>query len=69
MVSGSQETGSSEIPESQIAAILEYRYGSGMVHLPRKNLSQLIALAKQRGFIDAEDYLTRKGRALLARYH
>ena len=69
MASSSQDLSSSEIPESQIAAILEYRYGSGMVHLPRKNLSQLIALAKQRGFIDAEDYLTRKGRALLARYH
>ena len=69
MLSGSQDIGSSEISESQIAAILEYRYGSGMVHLPRKQLSKLIALAKQHGFIDAEEYLTRKGRALLARYH
>lgn len=69
MVSGTHDKISSEIPESQIAAILEHRYGEGMVRLPRRQLSKLIAIAKQLGFIDAEDYLTRKGRALLARYH
>jgi hypothetical protein len=69
VVSTSLEKNSSEISESQIAAILEHRYGEGMVCLPRKRLGELIELAKQLGFIDAEDYLTRKGRTLLARYH
>ena len=58
-----------ELSESQIAAILEHRYGDGMAYLPRKHLEKLTVLAKQRGFIDAQGYLTRKGSALLARYH
>ena len=55
--------------EPQIAALLEYRYGDGMVYLPSNGPKALYSLATQRGFIDAEGYLTRKGRALLARYH
>ena len=58
-----------EVSESQIAAILEHRYGDGMSYFSRKNLDKLMVLAKQRGFIDAEGYLTRKGSVLLARYH
>jgi hypothetical protein len=69
VVIASKEKNSSEISESQIAAILEHRYGDGMARFPRKQLDQLIALAKKHGFIDAGDYLTRKGRALIARYH
>ena len=55
-------------PESQIAMILEYRYGDGMVYLPRHKPNSLYSEAKLRGYIDAEGYLTRKGRALIARF-
>ncbi len=58
-----------EIQESQIAEILEYRYGDGLVYSHRHQPKTLYILAKQNGFIDAEGYLTRKGRALLARNH
>ncbi len=55
-------------PESQIAMILAYRYGDGMVYLPRHKPKSLYSEAKLRGYIDAEGYVTRKGRALIARY-
>ena len=55
-------------PESQIATILEYRYGDGLVYLPRHKPSSLYTEAKSKGFIDADGYVTRKGRALIARY-
>jgi hypothetical protein len=64
-----QEQTQPEISESHIAAILEHRYGDGMAYLPRTHPAKLMALARQRGFIDTEGYLTRKGRALLARHH
>jgi len=54
--------------EARIAQVLEHRYGDGLVYLPREWPEQLLALAKQFGFIDDEGYLTRKGRTLLARY-
>jgi len=54
--------------ELRIARVLEHRYGDGMVYLPKEWPEQLLSLAKQFGFIDAEGYLTRKGRTLLARY-
>ena len=57
------------VPEDQIAAVLDHQFGRGLAHLPRKRSSQLMALARKYGFVDAEGYLTRKGRALLARYH
>jgi hypothetical protein len=57
------------VPESQIAALLECRFGDGMVYLPRHLPKVLFSTAMERGFIDREGYLTRKGRALLARYH
>lgn len=58
-----------DVPEPQIAAILESRFGDGMVYLPRNRPRHLFDQAIARGFIDAEGYLTRKGRTLLARYH
>jgi hypothetical protein len=58
-----------EVPESQIAAILEFRYGDGLVYLPRHLPTMLLDVARSNGFIDGEGYLTRKGRALIARYH
>lgn len=57
-----------EQPESQIATILAYRYGDGMVSLPRHKPNTFYSEAKLRGYIDAEGYVTRKGRALIARY-
>ncbi|MBI2993389.1 MAG: hypothetical protein HYY48_04335 [Gammaproteobacteria bacterium] len=64
------ESGSTlDLSEPQIAALLECHYGDGMVYLPHNRSQTLYGLATQRGFIDAEGYLTRKGRALLARYH
>jgi hypothetical protein len=61
-------TANPEIPESQIAALLQYRYGDGLVYLPRHRSSTLYDQARQQGYIDASGYLTRKGRALIARY-
>ena len=58
-----------DVSEAQIAALLEYRYGDGMVYLPRHQSHTLYSAAKRDGFIDEEGYLTRKGRTLLARYH
>ena len=57
------------VPESQIAAMLECRYGDGLVYLPRGTPRGILETARVLGFVDAEGYLTRKGRALLARYH
>ena len=55
--------------EPEIAKILEHRYGDGLVYLSRQQPESLLKLAKNRGFIDQEGYLTRKGRSLLAKYH
>jgi len=57
-----------DIPESQIAALLQYRYGDGLVYLPRHRSRTLYDQARQEGYVDAGGYLTRKGRALIARY-
>lgn len=55
--------------EYQIAQLLEFRFGDGLVYLPKNRPKQLYSLAKEKGFIDREGYLTRKGRTLLARFH
>ncbi len=57
-----------EIEESQIAALLQSRFGDGMVYLSRHLPSTLLEMATRDGFVDAEGYLTRRGRTLLARY-
>lgn len=57
-----------EVSEAQIADLLQYHYGDGMVYLPKYRFHSLYAIAKRDGFIDGEGYLTRKGRTLLARY-
>lgn len=54
--------------ESDIAKILEFRYGDGLVYLPSNQPESLFKVAKTKGFIDQEGYLTRKGRYLLAKY-
>jgi len=57
-----------EPKEDQIAQMLEFRFGDGLVYLPRNYPKRLLFMAKQRGFVDPEGYLTRKGRALIVRY-
>lgn len=54
--------------ETDIAKVLEYRYGDGLVYLPKHQPESLFEIAKNRGFIDQEGYLTKKGRSLLAKY-
>ena len=54
--------------ESEIAKVLEHRYGDGLVYLPKHQPVSLFKMAKTEGFVDQEGYLTRKGRSLLAKY-
>jgi translation initiation factor 2 beta subunit (eIF-2beta)/eIF-5 len=54
--------------ESDIAKALEYRYGDGLVYLPKHQPETLYKLAAREGYVDQEGYLTRKGRSLLAKY-
>lgn len=54
--------------DARIAAVLNYRYGDGFVYLPKRHSKNLYLLARQVGYIDSDGYLTRKGRALLARF-
>ena len=54
--------------ESNIAKVLQFRYGDGLVYLPKNQPESLFRQAKKLGFIDLEGYLTRKGRYLLAKY-
>ncbi|MCI0400951.1 MAG: hypothetical protein L0Y67_08375 [Gammaproteobacteria bacterium] len=56
------------ITEVQIAQILQHRYGDGLVYLPKSAPRAVLSRAVQLGFVDADGYLTRKGRLLLARY-
>jgi hypothetical protein len=63
-----QHIAQSDVTESHIATILQYRYGDGMVYLPKHKPKLLYSIATEQGFIDKEGYLTRKGRALIARY-
>lgn len=54
--------------DSRIAAVLHYRYGDGFVYLPKRHAKDLYLMARKMGYIDSDGYLTRKGRALLARF-
>ena len=57
-----------EITESDIAEVLQYRYGDGLVYLTKNQPDSLYKQAANQGFVDREGYLTRKGRNLLAKY-
>jgi hypothetical protein len=61
-------TGFEQDIEADIAKVLEYRYGDGLVYLPKNQPESLFKIAKTEGFIDQEGYLTRKGRSLIAKY-
>ena len=54
--------------ESEIAAMLEARFGDGLMYLSRNNSRSLYQKALEMGYVDQEGYLTRKGRTLLT-YH
>jgi hypothetical protein len=53
--------------ESAIAKLLDHRYGDGIVYEPRHRARGLLQAAIAGGFVSEEGYMTRKGRALLAR--
>ena len=57
-----------EARDARIAAVLHYRYGDGLVYLPRNRRMALYVQARKIGYIDGEGYLTGAGRALLARF-
>lgn len=59
----------SESEETQIAALLQCRFGDGLAYLPPKLQFGLLDIAVRFGFVDAEGYLTRRGRTLMARHH
>lgn len=62
-------TNLNEIVESDIAEVLQYRYGDGLVYLPKSQPDTIYRVAVNQGFVDQEGYVTRKGRSLLAKYH
>lgn len=53
--------------EIRLAGLLANRYGDGTLYLARNGERSLLDLAIQRGFVSEEGFVTRKGRALLAR--
>jgi hypothetical protein len=53
--------------ERQVAGLLANRYGDGTLYLARTGERGLLNIAIQRGFVSEEGFVTRKGRALLAR--
>ena len=58
MVVGNVANGSEQELESDIAKVLQFRYGDGLVYLPRNQPESLFKIG----------YLTRKGRYLIAKY-
>lgn len=56
-----------EHDERAIVDLLSHHYGDGGVYLPRNRARSLLQAAIARGFVSDEGYVTRKGRALLAR--
>ncbi len=56
------------LEEEQMAELLECHYGDGLVYLPRTGSRQLLSTAKSGGFINAEGYLTRRGRMFIAHF-
>ena len=56
------------VTEQQIALALRYKHGEQTAMLPSQRPDTLLSAAIDRGFIDTEGYITRKGRALIARY-
>ncbi len=53
--------------EHRVAGLLSNRYGDGTLYLPKAGERGLLDMAIQSGFVSDEGFVTRKGRALLAR--
>jgi hypothetical protein len=53
--------------EHRVAGLLANRYGDGTLYLSKAGASGLLDLAIRSGFVSDEGFVTRKGRALLAR--
>lgn len=56
------------LQEHHIAAVLEHRFGNGSMYVPRNLTGRILDKANEMGLIDDNGLLTRKGRALMARY-
>lgn len=53
--------------ETRMAGLLGRRYGDGTLYLAPGSRRDLIDIAIELGFLSEEGFLTRKGRALVAR--
>lgn len=53
--------------EREIADLLASRYGDGGVYVPRNGATSRFFDAMADGFISEDGFVTRKGRALIAR--
>ena len=53
--------------EHRVAGLLANRYGDGTLYLSKASANGLLDLAIKSGFVSDEGFVTRKGRALLAR--
>ncbi len=54
--------------ELKIADLLEHRFGDGTVYVPANDNSYDYHLAKDKGFINDEGYITQKGKHLTSKY-
>lgn len=58
-----------ESQESEIAALLQARFGDGLMYPGKNHSRNIFNRAIELGFLDNDGYLTRKGRSLLTRHH
>lgn len=54
--------------EIKIADVLNNRYGDGTVYIPANDEHYDYDLAKNKGFINNEGYITPKGKQLVSKY-
>lgn len=54
--------------EHSLAGLLANRYGDGTVYVPRQGTRGLLDIALRFGLVSEEGFVTREGRALLARH-
>ncbi|MGE0373578.1 MAG: hypothetical protein AB7N24_23735 [Dehalococcoidia bacterium] len=59
--------GTNQELERQLAGLLANRFGDGTLYLARAGHRGLLDIAIRRGLVSEEGFVTRKGRALLAR--
>lgn len=61
----------SDPSEHELVEVLEHRFGDGIVYVPKEGGSAArrnFVRAVELGYISEDGYLTRKGRALVARH-